>query len=53
MPLLAVVSVTPVDSVVGMQQKTARPRAISGGASGRRSTPKAARGVTARMAASP
>lgn len=52
-PLLATVRVTPVERVVGMQQNTASPSAISGGDSGSRSTPKAASGVTARMASMP
>lgn len=53
LPLLATVRVTPVESVVGMQQKTASPSAISGGDSGTRRTPNAASGVTARMASMP
>ena len=44
---------TPLESVVGMQQKTARPRVSSGEPRGRRCTARAARGVTSRMEAKP
>jgi hypothetical protein len=40
---------TPDERVVGMQQKMARPRASSGGCSGREAASTAASGVTARM----
>lgn len=44
---------TPLESVVGMQQKTARPSVSSEEPRGRRCTARAARGVTARMEAAP
>ena len=44
---------TPLDSVVGMQQKTARPSVSSGEPRGRRCTARAASGVTSRMEAKP
>ena len=47
------VSETPEDSVVGMQQNTASPKASSGGYRGRRSATKAARGVNTRMESMP
>jgi len=48
-PRQTLVRVTHVDNVVGAQQNTARPRAISGGLSGNRSTGKANRGVRNRI----
>jgi len=45
LPLQAFERVTQVERVVGTQQKTARPKAISGGCSGKRMTPNAANGV--------
>ena len=53
LPLHAVVRVTHVDRVVGTQQNTARPRAISGGRSGAASASGANAGVSRRMAPSP
>jgi len=44
---------TPLDRVVGMQQKTARPIVNSGDPRGRRWTASAARGVMNRMEANP
>lgn len=44
---------TPLESVVGMQQKTARPKASSGEPRGSRSTASAASGVMNRMEAKP
>ena len=42
-----------LDRVVGMQQKTVRPNASSGGCNGRRSATKPANGVMSRMVARP
>ncbi len=44
---------TPLESVVGMQQKTARPKASSGEPKGSRSTTSAARGVMNNIEAKP
>lgn len=49
LPLQAFERVTQVERVVGTQQKTARPSAISGGCSGKRITPNAANGVINRV----
>ena len=44
---------TALDRVVGMQQKTVRPNASSGGCKGRRSATKPASGVMSRMVTRP
>lgn len=53
LPPAIVVSVTLAERVVGMQQNTASPSAISGGCSGRRTTASAASGVTSSTASRP